>query len=304
MSDYDEPISDETKVEIAAEFMKYAPPGEFNEVYNDVAKLVDNPELLKQATSLAVGEYNVQQFTPVDLEGEKCLLTSFSSLDNGRYYNPRNKKSFKYDHIKHVAYDVQTESIQSNNEKLRERIQAKVDEYVKSHYPNGTSSVYANALDEIIICIEDHEFQAGNYWGGRWRSHWNIDVSGSKAQVDGVLRIQVHYYEDGNVQLLSKKDCNFELSVESDDKFAAELVKNILSAENEYQSAISDNYVKMSDTTFKALRRQLPMTRTKIDWQKLLGYKIGREATQQNNNWIINQSQSVSTCTPISLFLS
>ena len=54
MSDYDEPISDETKVEIAAEFMKYAPPGEFNEVYNDVAKLVDNPELLKQATSLVI----------------------------------------------------------------------------------------------------------------------------------------------------------------------------------------------------------------------------------------------------------
>ena len=52
MSDYDEPISDETKVEIAAEFMKYAPPGEFNEVYNDVAKLVDNPDLLKRATSI------------------------------------------------------------------------------------------------------------------------------------------------------------------------------------------------------------------------------------------------------------
>ena len=47
------------------------------------------------------------------------------------------------------------------------------------------------------------------------RSHWTVTVNGSKAQIDGILRIQVHYYEDGNVQLLSKKDASHELSVES-----------------------------------------------------------------------------------------
>ena len=47
------------------------------------------------------------------------------------------------------------------------------------------------------------------------RSHWTVTVNGSKAQIDGILRIQVHYYEDGNVQLLSKKDATHELSVES-----------------------------------------------------------------------------------------
>ena len=62
MSDYDEPISDETKVEIAAEFMKYAPPGEFNEVYNDVAKLIDNPDLLKRATSIVSFRRNYLKF--------------------------------------------------------------------------------------------------------------------------------------------------------------------------------------------------------------------------------------------------
>lgn len=84
-----------------------------------------------------------------------------------------------------------------------------LNNYIQEHYHNiGTGVVFA-FNGHLAIAIESHIFQAKNYWNGRWRSQWEVpslEKGSGSVEVNGIARINVHYYEDGNVQLSTKKN--------------------------------------------------------------------------------------------------
>jgi capping protein alpha len=84
----------------------------------------------------------------------------------------------------------------------------------------------------------------------------------------------VHYYEDGNVRLLTNKDVSLSVSGSGS---GADIIKQIAAVEKKYQEDLNRAFGSLSEGAFKGLRRQLPITRQKIEWDKISGYRLGQD---------------------------
>lgn len=79
----------------------------------------------------------------------------------------------------------------------------------------------------------------------------------------------MHYYEDGNVRMSTSK------TVEVANASGADaVVREIAKAENKFQEELNRAFVQLAEGSFKGLRRQLPVTRQRVEWEKIGGYRV------------------------------
>ena len=117
-----------------------------------------------------------------------------------------------------------------------------------------------------LIVIEIHNRN------GRFRATYQLPVSSSPV-VSGKIQVDVHYYEDGNVAMNTTKP----ISISVPSLSAEAVVARIAGVERDYQENLNRAFVNMAEGTFKNLRRQLPVTRQKVEWEKVGGYRLGQD---------------------------
>jgi len=151
----------------------------------------------------------------------------------------------------------------------RNAFQRHVESYIAEQFKVNRCvvSVYGADNGTITICMSAKNVNLGNYWTGSWRSIYTISVlNTNSSELKGNVKTNVHYFEDGNVQLHSTIDHSENIPIGLADPTAKKVVESISKFETEFQNNLEEMYVNMHRTTFKAMRRFLPVSRQKFMW--------------------------------------
>lgn len=73
------------------------------------------------------------------------LITEYNDLGSQRFYDPRSKQSFKYDHLRKEAQDYEPYEPDAMAEPWRSALQEEISAYTESHYRRGACSVFAKS---------------------------------------------------------------------------------------------------------------------------------------------------------------
>ncbi|KAK4579860.1 F-actin-capping protein subunit alpha [Recurvomyces mirabilis] len=248
-----------SKSTIVASFVEAAPPGEValeccrrygyvlptDQKYNHRARSIDIKALApNEVSSLgpAFQKYNEEQYATNKIPGSSEATAS----------------------------GAQSHPLESPHADTIRTVQKSFSTAASEHFPSSTIGVYPNDSDSsIAILLVANKYSPQNFWNGRWRSTYHLNPSNNSAT--GSIKVDVHYYEDGNVRMSTSR--NVELSSSS----AEGIVREIAKAENKFQEELNRAFTTLAEGSFKGLRRQLPVTRQKVEWEKIGGYRLGQD---------------------------
>ncbi|KAJ5205150.1 WASH complex F-actin capping protein alpha subunit [Penicillium cf. griseofulvum] len=263
-------------VELASSFIEGAPPGELADVVADVQALTSDGEDIIPSLLPAFKRYNETQLATVKLPGssQEVIVSQFNELEDNRYFDPESQTSFEVNHTTQTASAAQSYPLESENADLIKSLLKSFGAHAREHYPNCSYGIYPIENDSAVaIVLVSNRYSPNNFWNGRFRAIYQLPVSSSSSTLTGNIHVDVHYYEDGNVALNTTKPINISIPSVS----AESIVSRIATAERDYQEALNRAFVQTSEGVFKGLRRQLPITRQKVEWEKVGGYRLGQD---------------------------
>jgi len=171
-----------------------------------------------------------------------------------------------------AAGPAEDDAFPAASEGLRGALQSAMYKTAKGTYGKGEGAEFGIAVvpqgDGLVVVLSASKSRLTAFWSGRWVARYTVtDISSGTAQLAGHLDVLTHYYEAGNVQLKSSKDwATVSVTGANDAELAEAIVTSIAAWEAQYETALQELFESMGSTTLKELRRALPISGSKMNW--------------------------------------
>lgn len=252
--------------------IKGSPYGETNFVLDDLVKLVDDMDINDPETTDLLKDHNEEHFAVVlDPETNKVFLPTKVNAEEDFYLDQRNKTKLYINHAEHKVIRSEPYEIEMNEHiaYYRDVLDKLVGEHLETYYKDATSAHNVTARGEppeflIHIAMTAKNINFKNFYGGEWLSEWKLD---SKSTLEGTVKINAHYFEDGNVQLKLNKTFSYPMELKGDpDEGCKKILEKIRISEDQILVGLDTLYESLPTQVFKTMRKALPVTNTKMDW--------------------------------------
>ena len=185
-------------VKVAKYIIKKTPIGHLGKSLENLRSLVGEQVMETNEVKSEIHDYGETHLSAVqnDVTNSKVLISSLTKDSEGFYYDQGQKVKFKIGTESGEVEEAQ--AIECSNE-LRDLIDNKVKEYLNKCYKTEVTryNVYYSE-DKIVVLISAHNLNLKSFWSGEWLSTWEMTISSK--QINGTLRANTYYYEEGNIQ--------------------------------------------------------------------------------------------------------
>jgi len=263
--DEHEEVTTEEKKLIARLFICKSSAGEAKDLAVDLQSILGKDLLTDDLVRQYILDRSEKFYDFAD--GEEIILCEHSKTDGG-YQNPSTGEVVEFDVSKTGVKATERKEGEVEANEFRDKVAAALKKHMKEHYltelyATRVSAVYAKG-DDITCIISSKNTNLASFWTGNWQCTYTFTKGGNAIKAQ--LKINVHYYEGGNVQLNSSKTREIECDCKGDDGGVKNVIKEISDFENEFQNGISNYYAENQDS-FKKVRRGLTIQGTKFDWR-------------------------------------
>jgi len=220
----EEELSIHDKQKIAKKLIVSAPVAQLGLIVKDLTTLCGKDVITDDFVEDACKSALESKFSYS--KDDKTILCSLSKEGKG-YKNPKKGTVSTFSSFKNLK--PESEKLNEEIPSLNTEVEKSLEKMSTSYYQKLANAEYATGVystdNGLNVVISADNISLRNYWSGTWVSVHKVDTD--KGTVEGSITIQVHYFEEGNVQLNTKFNKTEDIKLSGgDDKKSRQYCKS------------------------------------------------------------------------------